>query len=349
MDRKETRSRGSSATFSEEGQRILTLGVLAELSTAKLGEVEVTLDTLRLEIRERFRTDIPTERLRDDVNRILTTHKWFGLAWTDSTRTRLATIAGVRWFCRSSMYEKLVANKPKYRDLSEQFAELVQELGGRYTEPRLLVDAGSTTFHCLFHDRCQQLRWGLRALLTNNLFVALRFQEEFNDRGPVQLIGGAPHLATAATVDNEKLHQWLRAKSRRPEVSLLSWHYVEPKNGGKGLDLYTKDSRELEMKKAAMEMTAGVIYVPWSKDKIKTKVPEGGKRYSIVEQLLDSQAEDKNREREVYFITDLTKKDLDGAGPSPQEVVKFFSQKKVKDQRVWLKCPHTCTRPRGGL
>ena len=98
-----------------------------------------------------------------------------------------------------------------------------------------------------------------------------------------------------------------------------------------------------------MEMTAGVIYVPWSKDKIKTKVPEGGKRYSIVEQLLDSQAEDKNREREVYFITDLTKKDLDGAGPSPQEVVKFFTQKKVKDQRVWLKCPHTCTRPRGGL
>lgn len=331
MNKKSSSSLISSVKYNQNDHQIIVLGLLAEASTCPRGEVSV--DTLEKQLRCRG-IDVSSDEMRSEVDSLLRSHCWFGLAWADTACTKLSTIAGVRWFCQSSMYETLVSTKPKFRRLTELFADQAQELEKRYTNPRLLIDAGATAFHCLFHDRCQRLRRQAKSLLTSNLFVAFRWQEEFNDQGKIHLIGGVPNLDMAATVDNEKLMQWLRAKSRRPDVSLLSWHFVKPEPDGT-VTLWTKNHREYEMKKAAMELTEGTIYIVWSKEKITSQVPKGGRCYSI-EKLLSNQK--KKQQREVFFITDIVK-----PSSEQQKVLDYLSQKKFAKNRMWLVCPHTNT------
>ena len=316
---------------------LVTLGLLVEATTRSRGEVAI--DTLEKRLRNRG-IEWDTEQLKDELDDVIASHCWLGLAWVDPDRTRLATIAGVRWFCESSMYEQLTATRPQCRVLTNQFAELAQDLDRRFTNPRMLVGAGATTFHCLFHERCQRLRRQAQCVLTNNFFVALRWQEEFNDQGKVHLIGGVPSLDMAATVDNEKLAQWLRARSRRPDVSLISWHFVKPENDG-SVTLWTKNTRELALKRAATDLTEGVLYIVCGQEKITGEVPKGGKSYSL-ERLLDIQKQKKNQRREVYFITNVEE-----PSPEQQRVIDCLSQDRFAEHRVWLVSPCTGLPNRG--
>jgi DeoR/GlpR family transcriptional regulator of sugar metabolism len=231
------------------------------------------------------------------------------------------------------MYSNLVENKPKYRELARQFANVVHKFEEYVVNPRLLVDAGSTTFHCLFHDDCRRLRQKAVSVLTNNLFVALRWQEEFNNCAEVRLIGGVLNLDTAATVDNEKLTQWLRAASRRPELSLLSWHYIVPGDGG-SVKMYTKDRLESEMKHAIMTLTSDVIYVVWSREKNVSEAPKGGKPYDLNE-LLRDQEKKENQKRRIYMITDIDEKPSD----IDTRLIANLKQEKFLKNRVELICP----------
>lgn len=249
------------------------------------------------------------EQLRSMLDSIIKTYgKKLGLVKMD--REHLMTLGAVHWYMRSIMYEKLV--KSEYKELTSLFAEQVKDLSEKITEPRLLVDAGSTTYKCLFDDNCARLRDSVSSLITNNLLVAFRWQQDFKKGGPVTLIGGAPDLDTAATVDHEKLDQWLSAKSRRPQISLLSWHYIVPDVAKNNVELYTKDQKEMEVKKRAMEITENIVYVVFSAEKITNRPPIGAKKYSIRD-LLEVQKkkyfDKKSGEvtRQVYLITNLKK------------------------------------------
>jgi len=317
-------------TNQDERRSFLILGILAHYSTAKAdGGAAVAISTIKAQL-DKNGIEISVSGLRAAIDEILESHKWFGLAWTDDSKEKLAPVAGVRWFCRSSMYDALIRNRPRYQELTNLFAEIAQHIGDRFTQPRMLVDAGSTTFHCLFHDRCQKLRKKVDRLFTNNLFVALRYQEDCQDLGRIHLIGGVPNLETAATVENEKLKQWLGATSRKPDVSLLSWHYVEHSKGD--VLLHTKDKRESEMKRAAMEVTQGIIYVVWSKDKITGRAPSGGDAYSINE-IIKSQSADDHREREVYLITDMESP----ADKTQEDVVAVLRNRELEKHRIYYR------------
>lgn len=114
-------------------------------------------------------------------------------------------------------------------------------------------------------------------------------------------------------------------------MSLLSWHYVKPVENGK-IKLYTKDEREFDMKKAAMEVTRETIYVVWNKEKITEKVPTGACPYDL-EDLIESQK--KKPDRRVYFITDLAEK----SNALQMEVFNRLNKEPFKSNRVELVCP----------
>lgn len=311
---------------SEELVEGLLLGLLVKASSRR--EETIRVSDIAADMHALIGVDGPA--LRERLNHVLREYRWLGLAWDDADGEVLWRVGGVRWFANSRMYEKLMDSRPQHHELARLFAAVVAPLPGMVTQPKLLADAGSTTVHTLFHESCKQLRSDVKTLLTNNLFAALRWQEEFGDKAEAILLGGTVKLNTAATVDHEKLEQWLGANSRQPDAALLSWHYLKPV--GNDIILCCKDDHETQVKRAAMRLTRRIVCVVLSHDKVTNTTPRGAKDYNLLAEIRKDRANQKltrgkwDKDREVYLITDLDEKTA-GSDPVKKAALQILQNK----------------------
>jgi hypothetical protein len=181
----------------------------------------------------------------------------------------------------------------------------------------------------------------VKTLLTNNLFVALRWQEVFKDKADAVLIGGAPNLDTGATVDHDRVEQWLDTQKRRPHVSLLSWHYLMPDADTQDVLLFSRDQREKMVKHAAMKLTESVLCIVLSRDKITKRPPHGVEKYSLKDDLLRVQKKKgKEQGRDVYIVLDAEP----DYTPNEKLVIDLLSSPEFVKHNVWLVTPKINTR-----
>lgn len=311
------------ADQAEELSDALLAGVLVSTYQAKRearGQSDTVLLVSLQELREavnRYTAPLPIDRLKKRVQDLLMNYKWLGLGWIES-RNSVGPVGGIHWFAESEMYSRLVSSE--YEGLAQKFAEVWESVHELVVSFRLLADAGSTTFRCLSHPKCD-LAAKADQILTNNLFVA-----QWLHSPKVKLIEGSWDLGTGATVDIQRAGRHLGGK-QNPNVAIMSWHYVKVE--GDDVIFGTSAKKEQEMKEAAVEKTGRLVFMVVDQDKFRKKWPDGALRYSLKDDLLPLQNPDS--ERDIFLITDFEKmtKELSA-------VHTIFQTRKVMDKRVWL-------------
>ena len=327
--------------------RVLLLGLLGEQSNNR-GTVHV--ETLSATLTQFGVDNQDTASLVKNINELLRDHSWIGLEWTDNSYRELEIVPGIRWFSTSQMYRKLVDVRKRNESLADFFALKYESLiGQRAPELKLLVDAGTTTFRCLLHPNCL-LTKNASEITTNNVFVS----QWLSDKDNVKLVEGVWDVMTAGMVKCSKsatrLATHLSEKGRKPNVALLSWHYVKADPDNNNVWFCTHDEKETQMKYATFLATNNVVLMVVGKDKIGTAPPDAPK-YSMRPtekknklNLFNSQDPNVNNrvssDRQVYLVTDL-----DDPTDEQKRVVEVFESDEVKKKRIWLVSPYKDTSP----
>lgn len=284
------------------------------------------------------------EEVVAQLDGVLREFPFLGLSWEDPAKTRLRLIPGVRWFADSDTYREL-ARDPCER-LARLFAEVSREaLEHRVARPRVLVDSGAAAFHCLLHRNCH-LAENASQILTTNLFVAQSLRG-----AKVKLIGGEWDLRKGALVNcadkPARLEQFLSARSRRPDVALLSFDSVrctvsdeDEESNADDLELVAEDRRETQFKMAAFAATRLAVFVVFQARDVG-RLTDGEAHSYPLSHLIPLQSKPQYAKRDVYLVTDLLQPDT-----RQQKVLNRLSSQRLRDHRIWLISPTVDTRPK---